>query len=101
MVPLVFDAVLEMEGFAKKKLAQAVTVTAYKDIKNIDETARQVLEALVIIDEAHRKLTFRVGSLFEHESAELTRNFVAGRHLAALQKVWARSPSQWAPRDQD
>jgi hypothetical protein len=89
-----------MEGFAKKKLAQAVTVSAYKDFKNIDETARQVLEALVNIDEAHRKLTFRVGSLFEHESAELTRNFVASRHLAALQKVWARSPSQWAPCDQ-
>jgi hypothetical protein len=87
---LLARAVLEMEGFGGERSAQAVTVTAYKDIRTIDQAARHVLEALVNIDEAHRKVTFKIGSLFEHESGEITRNFVEGRHLAALQKLLGR-----------
>jgi AAA domain len=87
---LLARAVLELEGFEGEQVAQAVTITVHKDIKNIDEAARHILEALVDIDEAHRKVTFKIGSLFEHESAEVTRNFVEGRHLAALTKVLGR-----------
>jgi len=97
---LLARAVLEMEGFAQKRLAQALTVTAYKEIKTIDEAARQVLEALVDIDEAQKKLTFKIGSLFEHQSAEVTRNFVAGRHLAALQKLLGRESLKMALNDE-
>lgn len=87
---LLSRAVLELEGFGGESLAQAVTVTAYKDVTNIDQAARHILEALVNIDEAEKKVTFKVGSLFEHQSAEVTRNFVEGRHLAALQKLLGR-----------
>jgi hypothetical protein len=83
-------AVLELEGFGGERSAEAIMVTAYKDIKTIDEAARQVLEALVHIDETHRKVTFKVGSLFEHESGEITRNFTQGRHVAALQRLLGR-----------
>jgi len=87
---LLARAVLEMEGFGGGHSAQAVTITAHKDVKSIDQAARQILEALVDIDEAHKKVTFKIGSLFEHESGEVTRNFVEGRQLAALQKLLGR-----------
>ncbi len=87
---LLARAVLELEGFAGEQVAQAVTVSVHKDVKTIDEAARHILESLVDIDEAHRKITFKIGSLFEHESGEVTRNFVEGRHLAALARVLGR-----------
>jgi hypothetical protein len=80
-------AVLELEGFGGEHAAQAVTVTAHKDVRTVDGAARLILEALVDIDEKHRKVTFKIGSLFEHESGEVARNFVEGRHLAALERV--------------
>jgi AAA ATPase domain len=87
---LLARAVLEMEGFDNERVAQAVTVTAYKDITTVDQAARHILEALVDVDEAHKKVTFKIGSLFERESGEITRNFVEGRHLAALQRLLER-----------
>jgi AAA ATPase domain len=97
---LLARSVLEMEGFDGERSAQAVTVTAYKDIQTIDQAARHILEALVDIDEAHRKVTFKIGSLFEHESGEITRNFVEGRHLAALQRLLGRESLKLALRDE-
>jgi hypothetical protein len=96
---LLARAVLELEGFEGARSAEAIVITAYKDIKTIDEAARQVLEALVDIDEAHRKVTFKIGSLFEHESGEITRNFIEGRHVAALQRLLARQTLRLALRD--
>ncbi len=87
---LLARAVLEMEGFGGPSSAQAVTVTVYKDVRTIDDVARQILECLVDIDETSRKVTFKIGSLFECESGEITRNFVEGRHVAALQKLLSR-----------
>jgi hypothetical protein len=96
---LLARAVLEMEGFAGERSAQAVTITGYKDVRTIDEAARHILEALVNIDESHRKVTFKIGSLFEHESGDVTRNFVEGRHLAALQKLLGRESLKAALRE--
>jgi hypothetical protein len=84
---LLARAVLEMEGFEGDRLAQAVTVSGHKDVKSIDGAARLVLEALADINEQSKKVVFKVGSFFEHESGEITRNFVEGRHLAALQRL--------------
>lgn len=75
---LLHRAVLEMEGFCGEPSARAVIVTAYKDVKTIDQAARHILEALVDIDEVQRKITFKIGSFFEHQSGEVTRNFVEG-----------------------
>jgi len=97
---LLARAVLELEGFGDDQVAQAVTVTVHKDIKTIDEAARHILEALVDIDETHRKVTFKIGSLFEHESTEVTRNFEQGRHLAALRKILGRETLQLTLKDQ-
>ena len=96
---LLARAVLELEGFGGEGVAEAITVTVHKDIKTIDEAARHVLEALVDIDEAHRKVTFKIGSLFEHESGDVTRNFVAGRHLAALTRILGRESLKAALKD--
>jgi len=93
-------AVLEMGGFGGERFAQSVTVTAYKDIKSVDQAARHILEALVDIDEAHRKVTFKIGSFFEHESGEVTRNFTEGRHLAALQRLLGRESLKLALNDE-
>lgn len=98
---LLARAVLQMEGFEEERPAQAVTVTAYKDIKTVDDAARLVLEALADIDEAHKKFTFKIGSLFEHESAEITRNFVEGRHLAALRRLLGRESLKSALRGEE
>src|SRR5579863_3946314 len=93
-------AVLEMGGFGGERFAQSVTVTADKDIKSVDQAARHILEALVDIDEAHRKVTFKIGSFFEHESGEVTRNFTEGRHLAALQRLLGRESLKLALNDE-
>jgi hypothetical protein len=76
-----------MEGFGNDHSSTSTLVVGHKDIKTIDEAARLILEKLVDIDEQHRTFKFKIGSLFEHESAEVSRNFVQGRHLAALERL--------------
>ena len=85
---LLARAVQEMEGFGGDRLAQAVTVTAYKDIKTIDQAARHVLEALVNIDETHRKVTFKIGSLFEHESGEVVLRILEAGRNGRMAQPW-------------
>jgi hypothetical protein len=81
---------LEMDGFGANQSSQSVLVVGHKDTRTIDEAARLILEKLVNIDERQRKITFKIGSLFEHESAEISRNFIQGRHLAALERLLDR-----------
>jgi hypothetical protein len=55
--------------------------------RRVDEAARLLLETFIEVDEKHKKITFKLGALFEAESDEICRNFSEGRHLAALNRV--------------
>lgn len=82
---------LDMEGFGSDHSSQSVLVVGHKDTKTIDQAARLILERLVDIDERQKRFKFKVGSFFEHESSEICRSFVEGRHLAALERVLDRA----------
>ena len=87
---LLARSLLDMEGFGSEQRADSIVIVGHKDIKNLDEAARVLLEELVSIDEKKKTVKFKIGSLFEHESGEVSKNFSEGRHLAALQKLLAR-----------
>ena len=80
---------LSMEGFGTGRGARSVVAVGNRDVETIDTAARQLLESLVDIDEEHRRFKFKIGGLFEHESSEIVRNFIDGRHLPALQRLLA------------
>jgi hypothetical protein len=84
---LLSRGLLQMEGFNSDNSAKSVMSVGDKDVETVDEAARLVLESLVDVDEKHKKIKFRLGSLFETESAEICRNFSEGRHLAVLKRV--------------
>jgi|SRR5690242_18452010 len=84
---LLSRGLIEMEGFDGDHSARSVVAVGDKDVKTVDEAGRLILESLVSIDEKHKKLTFKIGQLFERESVEVCRNFSEGRHLAALKRV--------------
>lgn len=81
---------LEMEGYQSTSTATTVVAVGHKDILTADDLARSVLEDMVDVDEKSKKLTFKMGSLFQFESGEIYRNFVSGRHVAALSRLLAR-----------
>ncbi|MFQ5800058.1 MAG: hypothetical protein ACE5H0_15380 [Bacteroidota bacterium] len=53
----------------------------------IDDAARLVLECFTSVDEKQNKVVFKLGSVFELESSEISRYFAQGRHLAALKRI--------------
>jgi len=76
-----------MEGFDKERSARSIVAVGDRDIDSIDKAAKQLVHSLVDIDETQKRIKFKVGSFFEHESAEVTRNFVEGRHLSVVKRV--------------
>lgn len=92
---------LQSEGFGSFAKAASVIVTCHKDIRTIDQMAQLVLEELIEIDEKERSFTFKIGSLFETGSKEVYRNFVAGRHLAALQRLLSKESLKATLRDEE
>jgi hypothetical protein len=79
-----------MEGFATDRSAKSVVAVGDKDTTNIDSAALLLLNSMVHVDEIQRTLTFKIGSLFERSSSELTRHFAEGRHLAVLKQLVER-----------
>jgi hypothetical protein len=79
-----------MEGFGTTHKAQSVVVVGHKDVKTVDDAARLLLESFVAVDERQEKVAFKIGSMFQVESAEICRNFSQGRHLAVLSRVVER-----------
>jgi hypothetical protein len=76
-----------MEGFDSHHSAKTVVAVGDKDVKTVDDAARLLLESFMQVDEIHTKVTFKLGPVFEVESAELCRNYANGRHLASLKRV--------------
>jgi hypothetical protein len=84
---LLSHGLLQMEGFQTDHSAKSAVSVGDKDIQTVDQAARLVLESLLTVDERQRKVTFKIGSLFQTESTEICRNFSEGRHLAVLKRV--------------
>jgi hypothetical protein len=78
---------LLMEGFDSDHRAKSVVAVGDRDVQTIDSAARLLLEAFVRIDERQNKVTFKLGSVFEIESAEICRYFKENHHLAALKRI--------------
>src|SRR3984893_8862841 len=78
---------IQMEGFASEQSAKYVISVGDKDVKTVDEAARLVLESLISIDETQKKVTFKLGSIFQREATEICRNFSEGRHLSVLKRI--------------
>jgi hypothetical protein len=81
---------LEMEGYQSSHTATTVVAVGHKDIATADDVARAFLEDILEVDEKSKKLTLKLGSLFEFESGEIYRNFTSGRHVATLSRLLAR-----------
>ncbi len=79
-----------MEGYQSTHTATSVVAVGHRDISTADELARAVLEDIIEVDEKQQKLTFKIGTLLEFESQDIYRNFVEGRHVAALSRLLAR-----------
>src|ERR1035437_4073856 len=78
---------LEMEGYQASHTAASVVAVGHRDIVSADDLARAVLEDMIEIDEKHKKLAFKLGSLVKFESHEVYRNFIERRHVAALSRL--------------
>jgi hypothetical protein len=84
---LLARARLVMEGFNSRHRSKSVIAVGDRDVKTVDEAARLVLESFLRVDERHNKVKFKLGSVFEIESAEICRFFTEGRHLALLKRI--------------
>ena len=84
---LLSRSILDMEGFGGEHAARAITVVADREVESADDMGKLLLQSLVDIDEEHRRVTFKIGSLYERESAEITRNFETGKHVAAVKRL--------------
>lgn len=76
-----------MEGFNSTHRCQTIVAIGTRDVSNVDDAARMLLERFVRIDEAQRKIKLSLKSIFEFESTEVCRYFKEGRHLAALNEI--------------
>lgn len=76
-----------MEGFQTDRIAKSVVAVADRDTNTADDVARLLLHSLIDVDETQKRVKFKLGSFFEHESAEIVRNSIAGRHLANLKTI--------------
>jgi AAA+ ATPase superfamily predicted ATPase len=67
---------LLMEGFnSHNHKSKSIICVGDKNIKNIDEAARMILERLITVDERHNKIKFKIGEFIEIESGEICRYF--------------------------
>ena len=78
---------LRVEGFGTTPMGETVCIVGHKDITNVDDLARSVLDLFVEIDESSNAFKLKVGGLAEYENREVVKNFTEGRHLATLQRV--------------
>jgi len=84
---LLSRGLLQMEGFDSNHSAKSIVAVGDRDIKTVDQAARLLVESFVTIDEKSKKISFKLGSVFETESVEICRNFSEGRHLAVLKRL--------------
>ncbi|MGA7304106.1 MAG: ATP-binding protein, partial [Rhodothermales bacterium] len=76
-----------MEGFDSAYKCRSVVAVGDRDVTTVDAAACVLLESFLEIDEKQTRVKFKLGNVFERESAEICRNFASGRHLANLKRV--------------
>lgn len=81
---------LRIEGFETPQIGETVCIVGYKEIENVDNLARLLLDSFVEIDESSNVFRFKIGGLAEYENREVVKNFTDGGHLATLQRVLAK-----------
>ncbi len=96
--PLLTRIRLLMEG--RPHGAKSVIAVGDKEVKAVDDAARLLLQAFVEMSEAANTLTFKLGTLFEVESAEICGHLKAGHDLAALKKIVERENLKRISADQ-
>lgn len=81
-----------MEGFGNNRRSKSILCVCNIEISSVDELARMILEKVITIDETSREVTLKlpVVKVVERKDIEVTRNFVDGRHLAALNRILSR-----------
>ncbi len=84
---LLARGLLAMEGFDTDRQARTVIAVADRETETADDVARLLLHSIIEVDETQKRVKFKLGSLFEHESAEIVRNSIDGKHLANLKRV--------------
>lgn len=80
---------LHMDGFASDENNIFIMVVGHADIKTVDDAALLVLDKLVSIDSAEKKLRIGFSTIISYESSEAYSYFNEGRHLSALSKIVA------------
>jgi hypothetical protein len=80
---------LHMDGFASSEKCVFVMAVAHGDIKTVDDAALLILDKLVEVDNAQKKIKIGIPDLISYESTEAYTFFNEGRHLSALSKVVA------------
>jgi hypothetical protein len=75
---LLARGLLLMDGFRSDHKAKSTIAVGDKDIDTIDKMARLLLHSFVEIDEVQKRIKFKLGNVFESESAEICRNFAGG-----------------------
>jgi hypothetical protein len=78
---------LGVDGFGTAQIGETVGIVGYKEITNLDDLARLLLDSFVEIDESSNAFRLKIGGLAEYENREVVKNFTEGRHLATLQRV--------------
>ena len=78
---------LRAEGFCSDNAGNSICVVGQKDIKNVEDLARMLLDGLVEIDESSSSFKLKLGPVAEYESNEVVKNFGEGRHCATLLKI--------------
>ncbi len=81
---------LLMEGFESNHKCESVLAVGDRDVSNIDQAARLVLESFTEIDERQNRVKLKLGPVLEIESGEICRHFAEGRHLAVLKRIVER-----------
>ena len=78
---------LRVEGFATTPIGETVCIVGHKELTNVDDLARSLLDVFVEIDESSNVFKLKIGGFAEYENREVVKNFTEGRHLATLQRV--------------
>ena len=81
---------LRIDGFGTPAMGETIGIVGHKEITDVDDLARLLLDSFVEIDESSNAFRLKIGGVAEYESREVVKNFTEGRHLATLQRVLTR-----------
>lgn len=81
--------ILHMDGFSSNENNIILMAVGHSDINSVDDAARLILDKLVSVDAAEKKLKIGISNLISYESTEAYSFFNEGRHLSTLTRIVA------------